>query len=149
MREGECAALPVVRDASGIAVDLRECARGGWLVLFFFPKAGSPGCSLQARRYAALAREFQALGATVVGVSSDSADSQCRFAQRTGVRMVPDPDGRLAQAYGVRRLFGFFSRDTVVVNRDGRVERVWRRVNPLQDAPRVLTYLRQKTPTRS
>lgn len=60
--------------------------------------------------------------------------------------MVPDPDGRLARAYGVRRLFGFTSRDTVLVNREGRVERVWRRVNPLRDADRVLAYLRERSP---
>lgn len=115
-------------------------------MLFFFPKAFSPGCSLQARRYAALAGEFQTLGATVLGVSADAPDSQCRFAERTGVRMVPDPEGRLARAYGVRRWFGLTSRVTVLVNREGRVERVWRRVNPLRDADRVLAYLRERSP---
>lgn len=145
MRDGELAYLPVVRDAFGGEVDLQACARAGWLVLFFFPKAGSPGCSLQAHRYAALAEEFEALGATVLGVSGDSAHSQCRFAHRMGVRLVPDPEGHLARAYGVRRLFGWASRDTVLVNREGKVEQVWRRVNPLRDAHRVLAYLRQRT----
>lgn len=142
--EGRGAHLPVVQDASGRPLDLAALARAGGLVLFFYPKAGSPGCSLQARRYAALAEEFGRLGVTVVGVSADRAEAQCRFAERTGVRMVPDPDGELARAYGVRRLLRFFSRDTVLVDSNGRVEKVWRRVNPLRDPDRVLDYVRSR-----
>ncbi|MCS7235095.1 MAG: peroxiredoxin [Armatimonadota bacterium] len=143
MTEGQPAYLPRVRDASGRDLDLADLARRGGLVLFFYPKAGSPGCSLQARRYAALADQFAALGVSVVGVSSDPPTSQCRFSERTGVTMVPDPDGVLARAYGVGRFLRFFSRDTVLVDRHGRVERVWRRVNPLRDAEAVLRHLRE------
>lgn len=142
VREGDLAPLPRVRDAFGEEVDLAACARGGWLVLFFYPKAGSPGCSLQARRYAALREEFRRLGASVFGVSTDRAEVQCRFAERTGVGMIPDPEGALAQAYGVRRKLGRCSRDTVLIDREGRVAKIWRRVNPLRDADRVLSYLR-------
>ncbi|MFN3286487.1 MAG: peroxiredoxin [bacterium] len=142
MEEGGRAYLPVVRDASGRRLDLAELAERGWLVLFFYPKAGSPGCSLQARRYGALKEEFGRLGATAVGISPDPAPAQCAFAERTGVVMVPDPEAALAQAYGVRRFLGILSRDTILVDRNGRVERIWRRVNPLRDADRVLAYLR-------
>ncbi len=133
-----------MRDAFGEEVDLAARAREGWVVLFFYPKAGSPGCSLQARRYAALRDEFQRLGASVFGVSTDRAEVQCRFAERTGVGMIPDPNGELAQAYGVRRMLGRCSRDTILINREGRVEKIWRRTSPLQDADRVLAYLRTK-----
>ncbi len=116
-------------------------------MLFFYPKAGSPGCSLQARRYAALQYEFRRLGVAVVGVSPDRPEAQCAFAGRTGVTMVPDPHRELARAYGVRTFLGILSRDTVLVDRSGRVEKVWRRTNPLRDADRVLAYLRQtRTP---
>lgn len=132
-----------MRDAFGEELDLGELTREGWLVLFFYPRAGSPGCSLQARRYAALREEFRRLGATVVGVSPDRAEAQCGFAERTGLAMVPDPEGELARAYGVRRFFGILSRDTFLINREGRVEKIWRRTNPLRDADRVLAYLRK------
>lgn len=141
---GDPAPLPQERDSFGHELDLRERAQTGWLVLFFYPKAGSPGCSLQARRYAALADQFRRLGATVVGVSPDRAEAQCGFAERTGLTMVPDPQGALARAYGVRRFLGILSRDTVLVNREARVEQIWRRVNPLRDADCVLAYLRTK-----
>ncbi|MDR7388750.1 MAG: peroxiredoxin [Armatimonadota bacterium] len=144
MEEGGRAYLPVVQDAFGRRLDLAELAHRGWLVLFFYPKAGSPGCSLQARRYRALEEEFRRLGATPVGVSPDPAPAQCAFAERTGLTMLPDPEGALARAYGVRRFLGVLSRDTVLVNRYGRVERIWRRVNPLRDADRVLAYLRDR-----
>lgn len=134
-----------MRDASGEEVCLAELARRGWLVLFFYPKAGSPGCSIQARRYASLAGQFQSLGAAVFGVSPDPPEAQCRFADRTGVRMIPDPEGRLARAYGVGRRLGLWlRRDTVLINREGRVERIWHGVNPLRDAVTVLRYLNER-----
>lgn len=144
MEEGGRAYLPLVQDAFGRRLDLAELAERGWLVLFFYPKAGSPGCSLQARRYAALREEFQRFGATVVGVSPDPAPAQCAFAERTGLTMVPDPQRALARAYGVRGFLGILSRDTVLVGRHGMVERVWRRVNPLRDPDRVLAYVRDR-----
>ncbi len=58
--------------------------------------------------------------------------------------MIPDPEGRLARAFGVRSLFGFYSRDTILLNPEGRAERIWRSVNPFQDADTVLAYLRGK-----
>lgn len=58
--------------------------------------------------------------------------------------MIPDPEGRLARAYGVRNLFGFYSRDTILLNPEGRIERIWRGVNPFKDADTVLAYLKER-----
>jgi len=139
---GNPAPLLEARDSYGNPVDLR----GSWVVLWFYPKAQSPGCTAQAKRYSELYPEFQRLGVRVYGVSHDPASAQCAFVEKLALKggMLPDPEGRLARAYGVRSLLGFYSRDTVLINPDGRIEQVWRGVNPFRDADQVLDYLRKR-----
>ncbi len=144
MKEGTSVRLPRVQTAEGTWLDLEALAREGWLVLFFYPKSGSPGCTLQARRYAALAEEFRKLRAHVLGVSAEPQHVQCAFSERVRVRTVPDPTGHLANIFGVGRFLGYLRRDTVVVNHRLVVEKIWRRTNPLRDADRVLTYLKAR-----
>lgn len=150
MKEGTSVRLPRVQTADGTWLDLEALAREGWLVLFFYPKSGSPGCTLQARRYAALAEEFRKLHAHVLGVSAEPQHIQCAFSERVRVWTVPDPAGQLASIFGVGRFLGYLvSRDTVVVNHDLVVEKIWRRTNPLRDADRVLAYLKARCKARS
>lgn len=139
---GDKAPLLEAQDSYGRPVDLR----GSYVVLWFYPKAKSPGCTAQAKRYSELYPEFQRLGARVYGVSHDPAAEQCDFVEKLSLRggMIPDPEGRLARAYGVQSLFGFYRRDTVLLNPQGRVERIWRNVNPFKDADTVLAYLRER-----
>ncbi|WP_038045960.1 peroxiredoxin [Thermus caliditerrae] len=139
---GDKAPILEATDSYGRPVDLR----GSYVVLWFYPKAKSPGCTAQAKRYTELYPEFQRLGARVFGVSHDPASEQCDFVEKLALKggMIPDRDGRLARAYGVRNLFGFYSRDTILLNPEGRIERIWRGVNPFKDADTVLAYLRER-----
>ncbi|WP_051946811.1 peroxiredoxin [Thermus amyloliquefaciens] len=139
---GDKAPILQARDSYGRPVDLR----GSWAVLWFYPKARSPGCTAQAKRYSELYGEFQRLGVQVFGVSHDPASEQCAFLERLALQggMIPDRDGRLARAYGVRSLFGLYSRDTFLIHPEGRIERVWRGVNPFKDADTVLAYLKER-----
>ncbi|AEV16620.1 Alkyl hydroperoxide reductase/ Thiol specific antioxidant/ Mal allergen [Thermus sp. CCB_US3_UF1] len=139
---GDKAPLLEARDSYGRPVDFR----GSYVVLWFYPKAKSPGCTAQAKRYSELHGEFQRLGVRVYGVSHDPAAEQCNFVERLALKggMIPDPEGRLARAYGVRNLFGFYSRDTILLNPEGRIERIWRGVNPFKDADTVLAYLKER-----
>jgi len=99
---GDKAPLLEAQDSYGRPVDLR----GSYVVLWFYPKAKSPGCTAQAKRYSELYPEFQRLGARVYGLSHDPAAEQCDFVEKLALRgrMIPDPEGRLARAYGVRSL---------------------------------------------
>ncbi|MER3451343.1 MAG: peroxiredoxin [Thermus sp.] len=139
---GDPAPILEAVDSYGRKVDFR----GKWVVLWFYPKAKSPGCTAQAKRYAELYEAFKALGAEVFGVSHDPAQEQCGFVERLALKggMIPDPQGTLARAYGVKSLFGFYSRDTFLISPEGRVEKVWRNVNPFKDADTVLAYLRAR-----
>ncbi|GLV47289.1 peroxiredoxin [Thermus sp. LT1-2-5] len=139
---GDPAPLLEAQDSYGRPVDFR----GSYVVLWFYPKAKSPGCTAQAKRYSELYEAFQSLGVRVYGVSHDPAKEQCDFVEHLSLKggMIPDPQGRLARAYGVRSLLGFYSRDTLLLNPEGRVERIWRRMNPFTDADTVLAYLRER-----
>jgi peroxiredoxin Q/BCP len=136
-----------VRDARGVPVRFGELfAQGRWVLLWFYPKAKSPGCSAQGRGYARRIEEFKELGVEVFGVSHDSARAQCSFLEQLAWegRMIPDRQGLLARRLGVRRWLGFHRRDTVLLNPQGAIEQVWRSVNPWRDPEVVLSYLRER-----
>ncbi|RDI96523.1 peroxiredoxin [Meiothermus sp. QL-1] len=154
LKPGDPAPLLQLQDARGQTVDLAELVRQGYyVVLWFYPKANSPGCSAQGKRYAELYDEFTRLGALVFGVSRDSEEAQCGFMERLALKggMIPDRSGALGRAFGVGGflglggLLGLYSRDTVLINPEGRVEQVWRNVNPFRDAQVVLEYLKRRT----
>ncbi|MFN4073270.1 MAG: peroxiredoxin [Thermus sp.] len=143
---GDPVSLPTVRDSFGNPVNLARLAREGhYLLFFFFPKAFTPGCTAQAKRYAELHEEFRRFRVEVFGVSADSAKQQCDFVERLGLKgaMIPDREGILARLFGVRGLLGFYSRDTILVNPQSRIERIWRNVDPNRDADTALAHVRQ------
>jgi peroxiredoxin Q/BCP len=88
----------------------------------------------------------------VFGVSADPAATQCRFVEQRALQggMIPDPDRTLGPAFGVGgwmgfgHLLGMYSRDTILINPQGKIEKVWRRVNPFRDSQVVLDYLKSK-----
>ncbi|WP_051195710.1 peroxiredoxin [Meiothermus rufus] len=153
LKPGDPAPLIQVQDAQGKTIDLAELVgQGRYIVLWFYPKASSPGCTAQGKQYAELYPAFKALGAEVFGVSADPASAQCRFIEKLALEggMIPDPSGTVGRAFGVGgwlgfgQLLGLYNRDTILINPQGRIERVWRNVNPFRDAQVVLAYLRAK-----
>jgi thioredoxin-dependent peroxiredoxin len=90
----------------GTATSLSALAAGGPLVVFFYPKAFTAGCTAQACHFRDLGAEFAALGATRVGVSRDSTDRQAAFAERHefDFPLIGDPDGKVAAAFGAKRI---------------------------------------------
>jgi thioredoxin-dependent peroxiredoxin len=146
LKEGEEAFLPMLEDSYGETINLADTpATGGWLVLWFYPKAMTSGCSLQAKRYSDLTSELEAANIRAFGISHDNAEEQCEFIEsmRLSGQMLPDTDGALAAAYGVVGVF--YNRDTVLINPDGKIEKIWRNVNPVDDADRVLEYVKAQS----
>mgnify|MGYP001627274023 FL=1 len=143
---GDPVALPKVQDSYGRPVDLAAIAKEGrYLLFWFYPKASSPGCTAQGKRYAELSGEFDRLGVEIFGVSADPASEQCAFIEQMALKgaMLPDKDGTLARLFKVGGFLGFYNRDTILVNPKGRIERIWRNVNPFRDADTVLAYVRE------
>ncbi len=77
--------------------------RGKPVVLYFFPKAFTPGCTIEAKQFASASPEFAAHGAQVVGISTDDRHTQCEFAASVGATfpMIGDPSGKIARSYDV------------------------------------------------
>lgn len=111
----------------GKAVKLSEL-RGKRVVMFFFPKAFTHGCTIETRQFRDAYSELAALGAEVLGVSVDSSEQQCEFASREGVPfpMIGDPSRGIGRSYDVLwPLLNVAQRVTYVIGPEGRVEAVF------------------------
>ena len=97
--------------------------RGREVILYFFPKANTSGCTIETRGFAQQYAEFQRAGLEVVGVSVDSAETQAAFAEKCGSTfpMVGDRSKEIARTYGVLGLLGVTKRVTYLVGADGKV----------------------------
>lgn len=125
---------------------------GKTLVLYFYPKDDTSGCTREAQDFTALAPEFAKAGATVIGVSKDSVKSHERFAAKHGlaVKLGSDPEGAVIERYGSwveKSLYGRkymgIDRSTFLI-RDGRIVRIWRKVKVPNHAQQVLEAVRAR-----
>ena len=137
-------------DQNGESVSLSDF-RGQTVVLYFYPKDSTPGCTRQARAFAGVHEELQALGAVVLGVSRDSSSSHLRFAQKNDLpfRLLSDPERTALEAYGVwqeKKLYGKVSmgvvRTTFLIDEEGVVAAVMPKVKPDTNAADVLRLLK-------
>ena len=124
--------------------------RGKPVVIYFYPKDDTPGCTAQACGIRDVYTEFEERGATVLGVSRDSEESHRRFKEKYGLQftLLSDPDAAVSERYGVwgeRTLYGKKSmgikRSTFVIDPDGKVVRALYGVKPDGHAERVLDAL--------
>jgi peroxiredoxin Q/BCP len=127
---------------SGQPVRLRDL-RGKVVILYFYPKDGTPGCTTEARQLAARHEALDEAGAVVLGVSSDDAASHQRFAEEHALPflLLPDTDRAIAKAYGVGSFLGMNSRVTYVIDRQGAIARVYPSVDPDEHADQLLKDL--------
>lgn len=138
-----------LKDASEKLVSFSDF-NGKWVVLYFYPKDNTPGCTIEAMDFSALKKEFEAEGAVILGISRDSCKSHQRFIDSKGLTIIllSDPDAVVAKAYGVLRQKKFMgetfmgvARTTFLVGPDGVVANVWDDVNVLGHAKDVLSVL--------
>jgi thioredoxin-dependent peroxiredoxin len=103
-----------------------ESLRGRPVVLYFYPKAGTPGCTVEANEFARHYSEFEQAGVAVVGISVDSVEAQQRFSEECHLPfpLVSDADKAIARRYGVLGLLGVAKRVTFWIGPDGRIEEV-------------------------
>jgi thioredoxin-dependent peroxiredoxin len=121
--------------------------RGNKLVLYFYPKDDTSGCTREAQDFTALAGQFEKEGTWILGVSKDSPAKHARFTDKYGlkVRLASDSEGKVCEAFGTwiqksmygRKYMGI-DRATFLINRDGTVARIWRKVKVPGHAEEVL-----------
>ena len=119
--------------------------RGRWLVLYFYPKAHTSGCTRESQAFNALLAEFEALNATVVGVSTDKPGTLLKFQEKHGFRfdLLSDADKETSLAFGTLKDHGKSSnRVTFLIDPDGVVQEAWPRVKVDGHAEKVLARLK-------
>ena len=126
--------------------------RGKWLVLYFYPKDSTPGCTTEGNDFNALLTKFRRAGAEVLGVSRDSVKSHANFCEKQGFRfdLVSDADEALCQAFDVikeknmygRKVLGI-ERSTFLLDPQGRIAEEWRKVKVAGHADAVYEALKQ------
>lgn len=121
--------------------------RGQWLVLYFYPRDNTPGCTTEAANFRDAQARFAALNASVVGVSLDDAASHRAFASehRLPFTLLSDADGSVAARYGVLLNLGvmkFAKRHSFLIDPDGRIARIYRQVEPATHVEEILADLK-------
>lgn len=123
--------------------------RGKRVVIFFFPKSDTPGCTREACEFRDASTEFTRLNAEIVGISPDKSEAQQKFAAKYGFayRFVPDPDHSIADAYGVWKEKSMYGRKYMGIERttflveDGKILKIFPKVKPQGHAAEVLGAL--------
>jgi peroxiredoxin Q/BCP len=149
VEEGKPAPEFELTSDSGESVALASL-RGKPVVLYFYPKDDTPGCTAQACGIRDAWGEFERAGAVVLGVSPDGEASHAKFKEKYGLPfpLLADPDHRVSEAYGVwgeKKMYGKtymgVERSTFVIDADGNVAKVMRKVKPVTHADDVLAVL--------
>jgi peroxiredoxin Q/BCP len=150
LREGEAAPLFDLPSDGGGRVSLKAL-RGHWVVLYFYPKDDTEGCTIEAREFSVLAGAFKRAGAVVVGISPDSPKSHDKFKckHELDLRLASDEEKTAAEAYGVwveksmyGRTFMGVERATFLIAPEGKIARIWRKVAAKGHAEAVLAELK-------
>ncbi len=125
---------------------------GKKVILYFYPKDNTPGCTRQACAFAAANAELEEAGAVVIGISKDSVASHQKFVQKQNLPFIllSDPELQAIEAYGVwqeKKLYGKVSmgvvRTTYLIDEQGMIEKVMPKVKPDTNAAEILEYLKQ------
>ena len=138
-----------LKDPAGATVSLKDFS-GKWLVLYFYPKDNTPGCTIEACSLRDARDDLAALGAQVVGVSRDEADSHEAFKAQYSLNftLLSDPDHRVMDAYGAwgKKMYGVVEgvmRKTFIIDPRGMVVKVYGRVTPLGHGAQIVTELQR------
>ncbi len=125
--------------------------KGQPVVLYFYPKDDTPGCTMEAQAFAAQHKKFQKAGAAIVGVSKDSVKRHDNFKKKYELpfALASDEDGKVCDAYGVwveKKLYGRIymgiERATFLIAADGKIARIWHKVKVKGHADEVLAALK-------
>ena len=152
MNEGDLVDDFELSDQHGNQVSLSRLLEDGPLVLYFYPRDNTPGCTVQAMDFTALLPQFKKLDAIVVGVSKDSQKSHCNFIEKKEltIELLSDEDHKMQEAYGVWRPKKFMGREfmgvlrtTFIIGKDGRLKHVMDKVKTKTHHDDVLALIKE------
>ena len=152
VKEGMKAPEFTLPDKDGNLVSLADFL-GKKLVVYFYPRDNTSGCTKQACAFAGVYKEFEKLGVTVIGISKDSVKSHQNFASKYELPFIllSDPELKAIQAYDVwqeKKMYGKVSmgvvRSSFIIDEKGMIEKVMEKVKPDTNAAEILKYLGQE-----
>jgi peroxiredoxin Q/BCP len=113
------------------------------VVLYFYPKDNTPGCTIEAHNFQRDLAKYEQLNAMIVGVSVDSPDSHQDFCAKQGLtfKLLADTEKKVSDQYGSLRPNGMAARNTFLIDPDGKLVKVWTAVNPTGHSEEVLAAL--------
>jgi len=126
--------------------------KGKWVVLYFYPKDNTPGCSLEAKGFSDYIDEFKQLNARIIGISPDSSDSHKKFEKKHNLtfNLLSDPNHDVLKSYDVwkpKKLYGreFMGviRSTFLIDTKGRIVHIWPKVKVMGHAQSVMNKLKE------
>lgn len=150
LKTGDKAPGFTLSDKDGNKISLSDFY-GKKVVLYFYPKDNTPGCTRQACAFAASYKKFKEKDVAVIGVSKDSAASHAKFAEKYGLPFIllSDPELEVIKEYGAwkeKKLYGKtcfgVSRTTFIIDENGNIEKVMPKVKPDTNAEEILEYLK-------
>ena len=141
-RVGQMAPAVSLPSQDGSMVNLRSF-RGKWVVLYFYPKDMTSGCTLEAHNFQQDLDKYNRLSTVILGVSVDSADSHKQFCTQQSLtfRLLSDTAKAVTEQYGVLGANGVANRVTFLINPEGQVTYVWNHVDPRRHSDEVLAAL--------
>ena len=149
LNRGDRAPNFTLKDKNGNDVTLSDFV-GKKVVLYFYPKDNTPGCTRQACAFAGSYREFQEKGVEVIGISRDGIASHVKFAEKNNLPflLLSDPNLEAIEAYGVwqeKKMYGKVTfgvvRTTFIISEDGIIEKVMPKVKPDTNAKEILEFM--------
>jgi thioredoxin-dependent peroxiredoxin len=145
--EGSSAPDFVLPSQEGTSVSLKDY-RGKWVVLYFYPKDMTPGCSREAHNFQVDQTKYAERNAVVLGVSVDSVDSHKKFCTKEGLnfKLLADTNHKVTDSYGSLTnlvLVKFAARHTFLIDPNGKIAKVYTSVDPLKHSAEVLAELDQ------
>jgi peroxiredoxin Q/BCP len=150
---GDLAPDFTLNDGDGNAVTLSEL-RGQWIVLYFYPRDNTPGCTKEACGFRDQYQALQAQNAVILGISTDDQNAHQKFTKKHNLPfpLLCDPEGTVAttyESYGLKKFMGkeFMGvfRNTFLIDPEGRITKIYRKVKPEPHASEVLDDLKQLT----
>jgi thioredoxin-dependent peroxiredoxin len=150
LKEGDPAPAFRVPADDGTEISLGDL-RGKYVLLYFYPKASTPGCTIEAIEFRDEKPQFDKLNAIILGCSADSVEAQAKFKakQKLNFPLLSDPDFQVIEPYGARRMKRFLGksflgivRSSVLIGPDGKIEGVWETARAKGHAAEVLEALK-------
>ena len=142
--EGRAAPDFALPSDDGRTVKLSDYRGKQPVVLYFYPKDETPGCTKEACAFRDSLAEFKKAGVEVLGVSVDSVEAHRKFREKESLNftLLSDEKKEVTQRYGVLGTLGFASRVTFIIDKDGTIRKIYRDVSPAEHAEEVLTFAR-------